>query len=96
MIESNNEKSVYLWKFLHSLTLSLHRLNLFLKIFTVFTLLMKNYVNMKKFLVKNLKTRWDKLIQSQTPGQHTKNQDCPGKTGTVGMFASHNFTTSKA
>ena len=50
----------------------------------------------EKILVKNLKTRQDKLIQSQTPGQHTKNQDCPGKTGTVGMFASHNFTTSKA
>ena len=28
----------------------------------------------------------DKLIQSRTPGQHTKNQGCPGKTGTVGMF----------
>ena len=29
----------------------------------------------------------DKLIQSGTSGQHTKNQDCPGNIGTVGMFA---------
>ena len=29
----------------------------------------------------------DKLIQSGTPVQHTKNRDSPGKTGTVGMFA---------
>ena len=31
---------------------------------------------------------WDKLIQSRTPGHHTKNWDCPAKTGTVGMFVS--------
>ena len=30
---------------------------------------------------------WDKLIQSGTLGQHTKNRDSPGKTGTVRMFA---------
>ena len=29
----------------------------------------------------------DKSVQSRTPGQHTENRDCPGKTGTVGMFA---------
>ena len=28
----------------------------------------------------------DKLIQFGTPGQHTKNRDYSGKTGTVGMF----------
>ena len=27
-----------------------------------------------------------KLIQFVTPGQHTKNRDCPGKAGTVEMF----------
>ena len=31
---------------------------------------------------------WDKLIQSGTPGQHTKNRDCLRKTGAVGMFVS--------
>ena len=31
----------------------------------------------------------DKLILSGTPGQHTKNRDCPGKTGTIGMVAIH-------
>ena len=51
----------------------------------IFTLLIKNYVNMKKFFAEKSKNR-DKLIQSGTPGQHAKNQDCPGKTGTVGMF----------
>ena len=39
----------------------------------------------ENFLVRNLKKR-DKLTQSVTPGQHTKNRDCPGKTRTVGMF----------
>ena len=29
----------------------------------------------------------DKLIPSGTPRHHSKNRDCPGKTGTVGMFA---------
>ena len=28
----------------------------------------------------------EKLIQSETPGQLTKNQDFPGKTRTVGVF----------
>ena len=28
----------------------------------------------------------EKLTQSKTPRQHTKNRDCPGKIGTVGMF----------
>ena len=51
---------------------------------------------MKNILVRNLKTGRDKFIQSQTLGQHAKNQDYPGKTGTVRMFALHNFTTSKA
>ena len=32
----------------------------------------------------------DKLIQSNTLGQHTKNWDCPGKIGTVWMFAKLN------
>ena len=50
----------------------------------VFTLSMKNYVNVKNFLLRNLKT--GTVIQSGTPGEHTKNRDCPGKTGTVGMF----------
>ena len=49
----------------------------------VFTLLMKNYVN--KFLGEKFKNR-NKLIQSETPGQHKKNRDCTGKTGTIGMF----------
>ena len=29
---------------------------------------------------------WDKLIESGTPGQHTKIRDYTGKTGTAGMF----------
>ena len=29
----------------------------------------------------------DKLIQSRTLGQHTKNLDYPGKTGIVAIFA---------
>ena len=33
----------------------------------------------------------DKLIQSGTPGQHTKKQDCLGKARTVGMFACYLF-----
>ena len=52
----------------------------------VFTPSMKNYVNVKIFLLRNLKTGTDRLIQSGTPEEHTKNLDCPGKTGTVGMF----------
>ena len=40
----------------------------------------------EKFFGEKSKTR-DKLIQSGTLGQDTKNWDCPGKTGTVGMFA---------
>ena len=28
----------------------------------------------------------DKLIQFVTPGQQTKNRDCPGKIGTLGMY----------
>ena len=39
----------------------------------------------KNFFVEKSKNR-DRLIQSGTPGEHTKNRDCPGKTGTVGMF----------
>ena len=46
---------------------------------SVFTLLMKNYVNMKSFGEKS--ENQDKLIQSGTPGRHTKNRDswnvCP-------------------
>ena len=30
---------------------------------------------------------WDKMIQSGTAGEHTKNRDCSGKIETVGMFA---------
>ena len=40
----------------------------------VFTLLLKNYVNMKYFFGEKSKNR-DKLIESGTPGQHTKNRD---------------------
>ena len=39
----------------------------------------------KNFFVEKSKN-WDRLIQSGTPGEHTKNRDCLGKTGTVGMF----------
>ena len=39
----------------------------------------------EKYFVKKSKNR-DKLIQSETPEQHIKNQDCPGKTGTVECF----------
>ena len=39
----------------------------------------------ESFFAKKSKNR-DKLIQSGTPGQHTKNRDCSGKTETVGMF----------
>ena len=45
---------------------------------------MKNYVYMKSFCEKY--KNQDKLIQSRTLGQHTKNRDCSGKIGTVGMF----------
>ena len=34
---------------------------------------------------------WDKVIQSGTPGQHTKNQECSSKTKTVGMFVTHGY-----
>ena len=34
----------------------------------------------------------EKLIQSETPGQLTKNQDFPGKTRTVGVFDWHHWT----
>ena len=33
----------------------------------------------------------DEFILSETPGQPTKNRDCSGKTGTVGMFAPKRF-----
>ena len=36
----------------------------------------------------------DKLIQSGTPGQHTKKRDCLGKARTVGMFACYLFAVS--
>ena len=39
----------------------------------------------EKFFGEKSKNR-DKLIQSGTPEQHTKNRHYPGKTGTVGMF----------
>ena len=39
----------------------------------------------EKFFGEKSKNR-DKLIQSGTPGQRTKNLDFPGKTRTVGMF----------
>ena len=37
---------------------------------------------------------WDKLFQSGTPGQHTKNRDCLGKARTVRMFACYLFAVS--
>ena len=36
----------------------------------------------------------DKLIQSGTPGQHTKNRECLGKARTVVMFACYLFAVS--
>ena len=41
---------------------------------------------MKIFFGEKSKNQ-DKLIQSGTPGQQTKNRDCPGKIGTLGMYA---------
>ena len=46
---------------------------------------MKNYVNMNFFFGEKSKNR-DRLIELVTPRQHTKNWNCPGKIGTVGMF----------
>ena len=45
----------------------------------------EKFCEYENFFVKKSKN-WDKLIQSGIPGQHTKNRDCPGKTGTIGMF----------
>ena len=39
----------------------------------------------ENFFGESSKTR-DKLLQSRTLGQHIKNQDCPGKTETLGVF----------
>ena len=39
----------------------------------------------EKFFGEKSKNR-DKLNKSGRPGQHTKNQNCNGKTGIVGMF----------
>ena len=43
-----------------------------------YTAKVKLHVNMKNFLGEKFKN-WDKLIQSGTPGQHTKNRKCPSK-----------------
>ena len=45
----------------------------------------EKFCEYQNFFVKKSKNR-DKLIQSGIPGQHTKNRDGPGKTGTIGMF----------
>ena len=45
----------------------------------------KKLCQYEKFFGEKAKNQ-DKLIKSGTPGQHTKNRHCPGKTGTVGMF----------
>ena len=44
----------------------------------------------EKFFGEKSKNR-DKLIQSGTSGQPTKNRDYSGKTRTVGMFALNHF-----
>ena len=36
----------------------------------------------------------DKLIQSATPGQQTKNRDCPGKIGILGMYEVYSSNAS--
>ena len=36
----------------------------------------------------------DKLIQSATPGQQTKNRDCSGKIGILGMYEVYSSNAS--
>ena len=45
----------------------------------------KKLCKYEKFFGEKSKKQ-DKIIQFRTLGQHTKNQDCPSKTRTVGMF----------
>ena len=46
----------------------------------------KKLCEYEKFFGEKSKNR-DKVIQSGTSDHHTKNWECPSKTGTVGMFA---------
>ena len=52
----------------------------------------KKLCKYEKFLGEKSKNR-AKLIQSGTPGQHTKNRDCPGKTRQLECLLKDTLTT---